>query len=372
MRTTFFNLLLLSSPVFATPVFIGTGADGIYLTDFDAATGKLTEPKRAAEYKGPGWIEFHPSKPILYTIGSPNTPFEDKSGAVAAFKIGEGNSLEFISETSSGGQGPCHIVTDGRVLAVANYGNGNFATIKLDENGALGKPVSVITKKGEGPHPRQKGPHSHGVYIPKAAATATGDGWVSHYLLEPDLGLDRVFIYDVNINTGEAKPSSPEAFGTKPGAGPRHLAISPDGKSVYVINELDNTIQVSSSDGEGAYEVIQTVPTLPADFEGKSTTSEIEVHPNGKFVYGSNRGHDSIAVYSRDTETGKLTLVQHAPCGGKTPRHFKIDPSGKWMLIGHQDSNTISVLPLDVATGKLGEPGSTVSAPKPICLLFGK
>lgn len=362
MRTSIFNLLLLSSSVFAAPVFIGTGAEGIYLADFDAATGKLTEPKLAAEYKGPGWIEFHPSKPILYSIGSPKTPFEDKTGAIAAFKIGEGNTLEFISETSSGGQGPCHLAIDasGSTLAVANYSDGATTTISLGEDGSLGKVVDAIITPGSGPTGRQKGPHAHGVYFDKANA----------FLLMPDLGIDKVLVFKFDAKSSKIEAVDP--LTTKPGAGPRHLAFSPDEKHVYVINELDNTILTASYDGKGGFAEIQTVPTLPADFTEKNTTAEVEVHPNGKFVYGSNRGHDSIAVYARDPETGKLTFVHHAPVGGKTPRHFKIDPSGKWMLIGHQDSNTISVLALDPETGKLGEPQGTVSAPKPICLLFGK
>jgi 6-phosphogluconolactonase len=362
MRTTLFNLFLLSSSVFAAPVFIGTGADGIYLTDFDAATGKLTEPKLAAEYKGPGWIEFHASKPVLYAVGSPKQEFPDKSGAVAAFKIGTDNSLNFIGETSCGGKGPCHIALDstGNTLAVANYGDGSTTTIRLAEDGSFGKIASTIIAPGSGPTDRQKGPHAHGVYFGKSNA----------FLYMPDLGVDKVLVYKHDSKTSEITASEP--LGTKPGAGPRHLAFSADEKHAYVINELDNTILVASHDGKGGLKEIQTIPTLPADFTGKSSTSEIEVHPSGKFVYGSNRGHDSIVVYARDADTGKLTLVQHAPCGGKTPRHFKIDPSGKWMLVGHQGSDTISALPLDPATGKLGEPGSTVSAPKPICLLFGK
>ncbi len=362
MRTTLFNFLLLSSSVFAVPVFIGTGADGIYLTDFDAATGKLAEPKLAAEYKGPGWIEFHASKPVLYAVGSPKQEFPDKTGAIAAFSIGSGNTLTFLGEASSAGKGACHLAVDatGKTAAIANYNDGTLSTIKLDDKGLPTTPGSVIPKTGSGPTGRQKGPHSHGVYFDKS----------NTYLFEPDLGVDKVFVY--KLNAADSTVTETSTLQTKPGAGPRHMTFSPDEKNAYVINELDSTILVASYDGKGGLKEIQTVPTLPADFTGKSTTSEIEVHPSGKFVYGSNRGHDSIAVYARDTETGKLTFVQHAPCGGKTPRHFKIDPSGKWMLIGHQDSDTISVLPLDTATGKLGEPAGTVSAPKPICLLFGK
>ena len=362
MRTTLFNLFLLSSSVFAAPVFIGTGAKAIYLADFDAATGKLSEPVAAAEYAGPGWIGFHPTQPVLYAVGSPKQEFPDKSGAVAAFTIGAGNKLSFLGEASSAGKGACHLAVDatGKTVAIANYSDGTLTTVKLDDKGVPTTTGSAVPKTGNGPTGRQKGPHSHGVYFDKS----------NTYLFEPDLGVDKVFIY--KLNAADSTVSQTGALETKAGAGPRHMTFSPDEKHAYVINELDNTILVASYDGKGGLKEIQTVPTLPADFTGKSTTAEIEVHPNGKFVYGSNRGHDSIVVYARDTATGKLTFVQHAPAGGKTPRHFKIDPSGKWMLVGHQDTDTISVLPLDPATGKLGAPASTVSAPKPICLLFGK
>jgi 6-phosphogluconolactonase len=362
MRSPILNLLLLASSAVAAPVFIGTGDKAIYLADFDAKSGKLTEPVAVADYNGPGFLALHPSKPVLYAVGSPNTPFEDKSGAVAAFAIGSDHKLTFLGEASSSGKGACHVAVDatGKTVAIANYGDGTASTLKLDDKGVPQAGGSVIKKTGSGPSDRQKGPHSHGVYFDKS----------NKFLFEPDLGVDKVFVYEFNAADSTIKEKG--ALATKPGAGPRHMTFSPDEKHAYVINELDNTIQVASYDGKGGLETIQTVPTLPADFTAKSTTAEVEVHPNGKFVYGSNRGHDSIAVYSRDTATGKLTFVQHAPCGGKVPRHFTIDPSGKWMLIGHQDSNTISVLALDAESGKLGEPTGTVSTPKPICILFTK
>jgi 6-phosphogluconolactonase len=366
MRLTAFNLFLLASSAFAAPVFIGTEAKAIYFADFDATTGKLTEPVAVAEYGGPGWIVQHPTKPVLYAAGKPNTPFDDKSGAVAAFSIGADHKLTFLNETSSNGNNPCHLAVDstGGTIAVANYGDGNISTIKLEANGALGKTATSYLPTGSGANPeRQKGPHSHGVYFSKS----------NQFLFEPDLGLDKVLIYQFNATDSTIAPSSPAALETAPGAGPRHFAISPDEKNGYVINELDNTITAADYDAKkGSFTAIQTVPTLPEDFTGRSSTSEIEVHPNGKFVYGSNRGHDSIVVYARDAATGKLTLVQHAPVGGKTPRHFAIDPSGRWLLVGYQSGDGISVLPLDPVTGKLGTPSAPVSAPKPICILFAK
>lgn len=347
---------LAASSALARPVYIGTGADGIYLADFNAETGVLTAPKLAAKYEAPGFLALHPEKPVLHCIGGGNT--------VASFSIAEDHSLTLLGSAPSGGNGPCHLAIDasGRTLAVANYGGGSFATIRLDANGTPGEIVSLVKMEGSGPNKqRQNAAHAHGVYFDNA----------NRFLFVPDLGIDKVVIRKFDPATSALSESATDDMISPPGGGPRHMAFSPDEKHAYVINELTNTVSVAEFDKEtGALRPIQEIATLPEGFSEPNTTAEIEVHPNGGFVYGSNRGHDSIVVYKRDPKTGKLTLVQHAPCGGKTPRHFKIDPSGKWLLCGHQNSDTISVLSLDPATGLLGEPKSTVSAPKPICILF--
>ncbi len=350
------TLLFTTIAIHAEPVFIGTGDKGIYLSDFDAEKGTLTEPTLAVEYNRPGFLALHPEKPILYSIGGNNT--------VAGFTIGEGNSLTLLGSASSGGNGSCHLAIDpsGQTLAVANYGDGSVVTIRLDAEGKPGKPVSQIEIEGSGPNERrQKEPHTHGVYFDNA----------NRFLFAPDLGADKTLIYKFDPATSEITPNDPAAFAAPPGSGPRHMAFSPDEKHAYIINELTNTVSVAGYNADtGALTEIQTIDTLPDDFKEQNTTAEIEVHPSGNFVYGSNRGHNSIVVYKRDPENGKLTVLQHAPCGGDGPRHFKIDPSGKWLICGHQNSNTISVLSLDPETGELGEPQSTVSTPSPICILF--
>jgi 6-phosphogluconolactonase len=366
---TLLPLFLLPAALHAVPVYIGTntggkaGSKGIYLADLDSATGKLSEPVLAAEYKNPGFLALHPSKPILYACGQPDKPFADGTDSVAAFSIGADHGLKFLGEASAGGKGACHVAVDatGRTAAVANYGDGSFATVKLGEDGKPGEIASVIHSKGSGPNKsRQQGPHAHGVYFDRA----------NKHLFIPDLGLDQVIIHPFNAATSKLGDPLPSLV-TAAGAGPRHLAFSADEKHAYVINELDNTI-LAAGYTDGKLKGLGSVPTLPADFSGGNTTAEIEVHPNGRFVYGSNRGHNSIVVYQRDPATGGLTFLQHAPCGGKVPRHFKIEPTGKWLLCAHQDSSTISVLPLDPETGKLGQPGATVLSPSPICLLFGR
>lgn len=357
MKRSIVTLLLLSASFAHTrPVYIGTGADGIYLADFDAETGVLTAPKLAAKYETPGFLALHPEKPVLHCVGGGNT--------VASFSIAEDHSLTLLGSASSGGKGPCHLAIDasGRTLAVANYGDGSFATIRLDSEGKPGGIISIVKMEGSGPNPqRQTSPHAHGVYFDNA----------NRFLFVPDLGIDKVLIQKFDPASSELAANDPAEMISPPGSGPRHLAFSPDEKHAYVINELTNTVSVAEFDAEtGALKPIQEITTLPEGFSGENTTAEIEVHANGDFVYGSNRGHDSIVVYRRDPKTGKLTLVQHAPCGGKTPRHFKIHPSGKWLICAHQNSDTISVLSLDPATGLLGEPKSTISVPKPNCLLF--
>jgi 6-phosphogluconolactonase len=369
MFQRFFPIFLITSAMQAAPVFIGTStgkstvSKGIYLADFNSETGQLSEPTLAAEYQNPGFLALHPTQPILYACGQPKTPFPDGSSAVAGFRISADHSLRFLGEAKVGGKGACHLTVDasGKCLAVANYGDGSLATIALDSRGVPGAIVSSVIHSGSGPvTARQAAPHAHGVYFDAA----------NRHLLVPDLGIDQVLIYPFDPATsklGSPLPSLP----TAPGAGPRHLAFSPDGSHIYTLNELDNTI-LAASYRNGKATPLGTVPTLPADFTATSTSAEIVVHPSGKYVYSSNRGHDSITAYTRDTKAGTLTVIQTIPCGGKTPRNFTLDPSGKWLLCAHQASHTISVLALDPLSGKLSAPHSTVSTPSPICLIFPK
>ena len=358
-------LFILTATLQALPVYIGTNtggeSKGIYLADFDPATGKLSEPALAAAYQNPGFLALHPTKPVLLSVGAPKKAFADGTGSVAAFAIADDHSLTFLGEASIGSGGGCHLAVDatGGTVAVASYGDGRISTVRLDENGVPQEKVSVISNEGSGPDKsRQEGPHAHGVYFDKTNTR----------LFVPDLGLDKVLFYPFDAETSKLGSPMPPLL-TAPGAGPRHMAFSPDGRHAYVINELDSTVLASSYD-DGTFAPIGAVPILPADFTGKNTTAEIEVSADGRFVYASNRGHDSIVVFRRNVNSGALRSVQHAPCGGKTPRHFKIAPGGKWLLCAHQGSNTISVLPLDPETGTLGKAAWTVAAPSPICLVF--
>lgn len=362
-------LLAMQACSMAAPlhVWIGTQsgqpaeAKGIYHAWFDPDSGTLTEPALAVEYKGPGFLALHPTRPILFAVGAPNAAFSDGTSALAAFAVRSPGKLEFLKETSTGGKGACHLALDptASTVAVANYSDGAISTIRLDEAGLPGKIVSVVRNQGSGPNSsRQEGPHAHGVYFNRS-----GDR-----LFVPDLGIDQVLVYPFDAATSRLGPAL-DPLRTAAGAGPRHLDFSTDERHTYVINELNATLLAARRDGD-AWSAIATYPTLPEDFSGQNTTAEVEVSADGRFVYASNRGHDSIVVFARDSASGKLTWLQHAPCGGKTPRHFTLSRCGRWLLCGHLGSQTISVLPRDQQSGKLSAPVHTVSCPAPICLLL--
>lgn len=360
-------LLLCSLPVSAIPVFIGTdtgpgtGSKGIYRAEFDPTTGQLSEPALAAAYQQPGFLALHPQLPVLLATGTPTPAFGDGTSAVAAFAINDDLSLKFLGEASTGGKGACHLAVapDGRAVAVANYGDGHISTVSLDSRGVPVKTLTVITNSGSGPNKsRQTGPHAHGTYFNRAGTR----------LFVPDLGRDRVLVYPFDPATSTLGEALPPLF-TAPGAGPRHLTFTADEKQCYVINELDNTVLAAGYDN-GRFQLVGAVTTLPADFTGSNTTAELELSPDERFIYASNRGHDSIAVLRREAAGAVPKLIQLVTCGGKTPRHFKISPCGKWLLCAHLGSNTISVLPRNPTTGELGAPTATVASPGPICLVF--
>jgi 6-phosphogluconolactonase len=247
---------------------------------------------------------------------------------------------------------------DGRFLFVANYG-GSATVLPVAADGRLSPVVSRVDPKGRGPNARQDGSHAHGVYLDAA----------DRRLLVPDLGLDQVLVYRVDGERGSVRPSDPPHGSLAPGAGPRHLALSPDGRLVHSVNELDSTVTTFAYDeGTGRLDRRGTVSTLPPDFKGESYTAEIAVHPNGRYVYASNRGHDSVAVFRAAGDT--LTRQAVVPAGGRRPRHFTIAPSGRWLLVAHQDSGTIAVFRLDPATGALSPAGEPVPVPRPVCILF--
>jgi 6-phosphogluconolactonase len=347
-------------------VYVGTYTDGasrgIYRFTFDPATGTATEPVLAAEAKNPSFLALHPNGRFLYAVGEIDRFEGAKTGAVSAFAIDpKTGHLTLLNQRSSEGTGPCHLVVDrtgGNVL-VANYGAGTVAVLPIEADGRLKPASSVRSHEGSGPNKgRQERPHAHGIYLDAA----------ERFAFSPDLGADRVFVYRFDAAKGTLEPHGAAAL--DPGSGPRHAAFHPSGKYFYTINELLSTVSAFAYDAEkGALAPLQTTSALPVGFSGTSWTAEIAVSPDGRFVYGSNRGDDSLAVFRVDAATGRLTAAGHVGVGGKTPRHFTIDPTGRFILAAHQGSGTIAVLRLDPATGMPGLVGSPVKVDKPVCLL---
>jgi 6-phosphogluconolactonase len=243
---------------------------------------------------------------------------------------------------------------------VANYGSGSVAVLRISDDGRLESASAFIQHEGSSINPsRQKAPHAHSINVDSG----------NRFAFAADLGLDKIMIYRFDPAQGTLAPHQPESVSLKPGAGPRHFAFHPTGRYAYVINELDSTVTAFTCQPErGALNAIQTISTLPQDFRGENSTAEVQVHPTGKFLYGSNRGHDSIAVFAIDPSSGRLTYVENEPTQGQTPRNFGIDPTGTFLLAANQDSDTVVVFRIDVTSGQLQPAGQTVKVPSPVCV----
>ncbi|MEX2580395.1 MAG: lactonase family protein [Verrucomicrobiales bacterium] len=335
-------------------------SEGIYLARLDTETGTLSSPEVAAEASDPSFLAIAPSGDFLYSVE--NAEEFEGGGAVSAFAIQDSGLLKRINRQPSGGAGPCHVSIhpDGNILAVANYGAGSVASYLIGEDGSLSEPVSVIQHEGSSVNPkRQKGPHAHSINF-------SPDG---RYAYAADLGADRVFIYSVNPDSGELSPAG-EAK-TDPGAGPRHFSFRPDGKYAYVINEMSLEVAAFRVDAEsGALDPVQAISTLPEGTEKAGSTAEVVSHPSGKFLYGSNRGHDTIVVYSIDPDSGRLTRIENEPIQGETPRNFAVHPGGEWLLAAGQNSDSIAVFAIDGESGELEFSGQRIDVPSPVCVRF--
>jgi 6-phosphogluconolactonase len=351
-------------------VYIGTytGAKsrGIYLSRLDLATGRLSPPELAAESENPSFLALHPDRPLLYAVNETGTFEGQKAGSVSAFAIdGATGRLRSLNRVSSRGADPCHLVVDasGKNVLVANYSGGSVASLPIGKDGQLQPASAFVQHTGSSVDPRQKAPHAHAVGL---------DGR-NKLALVADLGLDKLLLYRFDPERGTLAPSDPPFASLKPGAGPRHFVIHPDGKHVYVVNEIDLTVTAFAFAAEkGALTAQQSLSTLPAGVLGRpeDSTAEIAVHPGGRFLYASNRGTDTIAVFSIEGTTGQLAPVAHVPTGGKTPRNFAIDPSGRYLLAANQKSDSVVVFRIDPDTGRLTPAGSTVEVGAPVCLVF--
>jgi 6-phosphogluconolactonase len=323
----------------------------------------LSPAEIAAEVKNPSFLAIHPNGKFVYSVNEVSDLNGQPTGAVSAFAVDpQGGKLKLLNQQSSQGAGPCHLVVDsaGKNVLVANYGSGSCAALPLREDGRLGEAASAIQHQGKSVNPaRQEGPHAHSINLDAA----------NRFAFVADLGLDKVLIYRFDRASGKLAANDPPSVSVAPGAGPRHFAFHPSGKFAYVINEIANTVTAFSYDaGRGSLKELQTIGTLPDDFKETSHTAEIVVHPSGKFVYGSNRGHDSLAIFTVDEATGKLTAAGHQATEGKTPRNFAIEPRGAWLLAENQGSGTIVVFAIDSSSGALRPTGHKLEVPSPVCV----
>lgn len=334
---------------------------GIYTYRFDPLTGRLVPLGLAAETSNPEFIAVHPNRQFLYAVNFVSTYREQAAGSVSAFAIDRSNgSLKLLNQVSAHDIGPAHITVDhtGKYVLVANYPRGSVAVFPVLTNGGLGEPSAFVQHKGSSVDPqRQRGPHAHGVEMSPD----------NRFLLVADLGMDQLLVYPFDAARGTL--GTPRIVAIDPGSGPRHLTFSRNGKFVYLLNELRSTISVFSYHAtDGALALLQTISTLPPDFSGKTTAGEIVIHPSGRFLYASNRGNDTIAVFAVDDKLGTLSSIDHTPTGGKTPRSFTIDPPGKWLLAANQDSNNIVTFRIDAKSGRISPTGQPVEISAPACI----
>lgn len=333
---------------------------GISVARFDLATGAISEMTTAAETANPTFLALHPTGKYLYAIGETGQFQGQKTGFVSAYEVERGTGkLALLNTVSSKGPGPCHISLDrsGRMAMIANYGGGSVASYRVLEDGKLSEAVSFVQHEGKGTvKGRQDGPHAHSI-------NATPDG---AYAVACDLGTDEIRVYEMNV--GQGSLTAKGAVNLAPGSGPRHFAWHPRLRMGYSVNELSSTVTVFGYAGEGHLDEIQTISTLPEGYRGQNSTAEIRVHGTGRWLYASNRGDDSIAVFAVDRATGKLSFVERTPTQGQVPRNFYIEPGGRWLLAANQKTNNVIVFEIDQKTGKLVTTGKGMTVGQPVCL----
>lgn len=337
---------------------------GIYRLHLDRETGLLDEPQLVAAAENPSFIALHPSGKWLYAVNELMEYEGEESGAVTAYAIApDSGDLLQLNQQSSHGGAPCYVSVDasGQWVLVANYMGGNVAVYPIEEGGTLGNLASLANHTGASVNEqRQNAPHAHAVVLSPG----------NQYAVVADLGIDQVLTYNLDTQTGALMPTE-MPLRVNAGAGPRHVSFHPNGTHAFVINELDSTLMALRYTPEsGAFEISDTISTLPASFDGTSYCADVHVSPDGRFVYGSNRGHDSIVIAAFDAPSGKLHVVGHESTKGKTPRNFTLDPSGNHLLVANQGSNTIFVFKRNAETGLLAATGQRVEVPSPVCLKF--
>ncbi len=355
-------------------MYVGTytraPSKGIYAYRFKGATGEVAPigaAGLAAETENPSFLAVHPNQRFLYAVNEISRYEERDAGSVSAFSIDRSSgTLTLLNRVASRGGGPCHVSIDrsGKWLFAANYGGGSVAAFPVHDDGTLGEASAFFQHAGASVNKaRQSGPHAHG-------AVVSPD---NRFVLVPDLGLDRVFTYRLDPAAGGLAPGEPGFAAIAPGSGPRHVAFRPDGKFAYVLKEMLSAVVAFRYDaGRGTLAELQTLSTLPEGFSGENSGAEIATHPNGRFLYASNRGHDSIAIFRIDAAKGTLTPVDRVSTQGKTPRSFAIDPSGRFLIAANQNSGTLVIFRIDQATGALTATETAVQVPSPVSVVFSK
>ena len=313
----------------------------------------------------PSYLAFDPSQRFLYAVNELKTYEGQPTGTISAFAVDAATGeLTFLNKRLTHGTDPCHVLVDGKgaYVFVANFMSGSVCVLPVRRDGGLDPASDFVQHVGSSIDPkRQQGPHAHSVTLDAA----------NRFVFVPDLGLDRLMVYRLDDQRGMIEPNSPGWIKMKPGAGPRHVALEPGGRFAYLVNELDSTIAVLGYDaGAGAFRYIDCVPTLPEGFEGASTCADIQVSPSGRFVYASNRGHDSIVVYRIEEGAGRLIYVEHQSSGGRTPRSFAIDPSGAFLIAANQDTDAVVTYRIDAQSGRLTPTGLVAHTPTPVCVKF--
>ena len=350
-------------------VYVGTytspTSKGIYAFRFDAGSGKATSLGAAGETTNPSFLAIDKSRTHLYAVNEIGEYQGQKSGGISAFSIDrDTGKLAFLNQVSSRGAGPCYLTLDktGKYVLAANYDGGSVAVFPLLEDGRLAEASTVIQHTGHGSNPeRQEGPHAHEIALSPD----------NRFAIASDLGLDKLLVYRFDATKGTLLVNNTPVAQVTPGAGPRHFVFHPNGKFLYAINEMGGTVAVFRYDTRtGQLQNLQTVSTVQQEFAGKNDSAEIEVHPSGRFLYGSNRGPDDIAVFAINRAKGTLAAIDHVPTKGKTPRNFAIDPTGRYLFAANQASNNIVVFRIHPSSGRLTATGQVLDVPSPVCVKF--
>jgi 6-phosphogluconolactonase len=350
-------------------VYVGTyttgKSEGIYLYRLNLASGELKHVATTSGVVNPSFLTLAPSRRYLYAVNEVEEFADRKSGAVSAFAVDQKTgALRLLNQQPSLGANPCYVDVDtsGRFVLVANYTGGNVTVLPVQRDGSLGEATDMKQYQGSSVNrERQEGPHAHCILLDPT----------SRFAYSCDLGTDKIMIFRFDARRGKLLPGDPPWVQVKPGAGPRHLAFHSSGKYVFVLNELHSTVTVfRCSPEKGSLQELQTITTLPKDFTGSNTGADIHLSPDGRFVYCSNRGHDSVAILRIDPRSGALSPMGHEPTRGKIPRNFAIDPAGEFLLVANQKSDNIVVFRLDQKTGRLSATGQAAEVPSPVCLKF--